>query len=30
VGAERGWPRLWRDHVLQAEAGYDLDTLRGR
>lgn len=29
VGAERGWRRLWRDHVLQAEAGCDLDILRG-
>ncbi|WP_340119182.1 dihydroxy-acid dehydratase [Pelagibius sp. 7325] len=29
VGAERGWRRLWRDHVLQAEDGCDLDMLRG-
>jgi dihydroxy-acid dehydratase len=29
VGAERGWRRLWRDHVLQAEQGCDLDILRG-
>jgi len=29
VGAERGWRRLWRDHVLQAEDGCDLDLLRG-
>jgi dihydroxy-acid dehydratase len=29
VGAERGWRRLWRDHVLQAEEGCDLDILRG-
>jgi len=29
VGAERGWRRLWRDHVLQAEDGCDLDILRG-
>ena len=29
VGTERGWRRLWRDHVLQAEAGCDLDLLRG-
>ncbi len=29
VGAERGWRRLWRDHVLQAEDGVDLDLLRG-
>ncbi|MPZ12366.1 MAG: dihydroxy-acid dehydratase [Kiloniellaceae bacterium] len=29
VGAERGWRRLWRDHVLQAEQGCDLDVLRG-
>jgi dihydroxy-acid dehydratase len=28
VGAERGWRRLWRDHVLQAEDGCDLDLLR--
>ncbi len=28
VGAERGWRRLWRDHVLQAEEGCDLDLLR--
>ncbi|CAM5764223.1 dihydroxy-acid dehydratase [Labrys miyagiensis] len=25
---ERGWARLYRDHVLQAEAGCDLDFLR--
>ncbi|MGF1594427.1 MAG: dihydroxy-acid dehydratase [Kiloniellaceae bacterium] len=29
VGADRGWRRLWRDHVLQAEHGCDLDILRG-
>ncbi|HEY9536553.1 MAG TPA: dihydroxy-acid dehydratase, partial [Kiloniellaceae bacterium] len=29
VGGERGWRRLWRDHVLQAEQGCDLDVLRG-
>jgi dihydroxy-acid dehydratase len=29
VGAERGWRRLWRDHVLQAEEGVDLELLRG-
>jgi dihydroxy-acid dehydratase len=29
VGAERGWRRLWRDHILQAEEGCDLDILRG-
>jgi len=29
VGRERGWRRLWRDHVLQAEDGCDLDILRG-
>ena len=29
VGAPRGWRRLWRDHVLQAEDGCDLDILRG-
>lgn len=29
VGAERGWRRLWRDHVLQAEDGCDFDILRG-
>ncbi|GAB4391768.1 MAG: IlvD/Edd family dehydratase [Kiloniellaceae bacterium] len=28
VGAARGWRRLWRDHVLQAEEGVDLDILR--
>jgi dihydroxy-acid dehydratase len=25
----RGWRRLWRDHVLQAPEGCDLDVLRG-
>jgi len=29
VGSERGWRRLWRDHVLQAEDGCDLAVLRG-
>jgi dihydroxy-acid dehydratase len=29
VGDARGWRRLWRDHVLQAEDGCDLDILRG-
>ncbi|GAB4353021.1 MAG: IlvD/Edd family dehydratase [Kiloniellaceae bacterium] len=29
VGKDRGWRRLWRDHVLQAEDGCDLDLLRG-
>jgi len=28
VGAGRGWRRLWRDHVLQAEEGCDLGLLR--
>jgi dihydroxy-acid dehydratase len=26
----RGWPALYRDHVLQAPDGCDLDFLRGR
>jgi dihydroxy-acid dehydratase len=30
VGAERGWRRLWRDHVLQAEDGCDLRILCGK
>ena len=28
VEGERGWRRLWREHVLQAEDGCDLDLLR--
>jgi hypothetical protein len=28
VEGARGWRRLWREHVLQAEHGCDLDLLR--
>ncbi|MCG8356169.1 MAG: dihydroxy-acid dehydratase [Kiloniellales bacterium] len=28
IEGERGWRRLWREHVLQAEEGCDLDILR--
>ena len=29
VGADRGWTRLYREHVLQADRGADLDFLVG-
>ncbi len=28
IEGDRGWRKLWRDHVLQAEEGCDLDILR--
>ncbi|NIA70410.1 dihydroxy-acid dehydratase [Pelagibius litoralis] len=28
IDGTRGWRKLWRDHVLQAEQGCDLDILR--
>lgn len=28
IDGSRGWRKLWRDHVLQAEEGCDLDILR--
>jgi dihydroxy-acid dehydratase len=28
VSGERGWAKLYREHVLQAEQGCDLDFLR--
>jgi dihydroxy-acid dehydratase len=30
AAADRGWQRLYIDHVLQADTGADLDFLRGR
>src|SRR6188472_3868248 len=29
-GAERGWTRLYVEHVVQADEGCDLDFLQGR